>query len=124
MPHRFAVESGLRTQGLRAPRLAADCLDLLAEVQRLQAEVVAAGRAAQERVDDMESEMESEVNAAYDRGREEMRELAEATCAALRERPCSCSGSRPGRHHGPYCKGRQDGLDRAESAIRALQVQP
>jgi hypothetical protein len=37
MPHPFAVESGLRTQGLRAPRLAADLRDLLAEVGRLQA---------------------------------------------------------------------------------------
>lgn len=36
MPHRFAVESGLRTQGLRAPRLAAHLRDLLAEVERLQ----------------------------------------------------------------------------------------
>jgi hypothetical protein len=32
MPHRFAVESGLRTQRLRAPRLAAHLRDLLAEV--------------------------------------------------------------------------------------------
>jgi hypothetical protein len=39
MPHRFAVESGLRTQGLRAPRLAVHLRDLLAEVQRLQAEI-------------------------------------------------------------------------------------
>ena len=39
MPHRLAVESGLRTQGLRAPRLAAHLRDLLAEVGRLQAEV-------------------------------------------------------------------------------------
>lgn len=36
MPHPFAVESGLRTQGLRAPRLAADVRDLLAEVERLK----------------------------------------------------------------------------------------
>lgn len=38
--------------------------------------------------------------------------------------PCSIDRRRSRRHYSPHCEGWQDAMDRAESAIRALGVEP
>lgn len=88
MPHPFAVESGLRTQGLRAPRLAADLRDLLAEVERLQAEVERLKAEIQPRIERsiaFQDAME-EAEMERDEARAEVERLRE-----VRQRGCDCN---------------------------------
>ena len=133
MPHRFAVESGLRTQGLRAPRLAAHLRDLLAEVGRLQAEVerlrprpsfclqclydLAGSDCCPECGAEVQDSSDGYQD-AYRAGQEDMRYRCASHVADNADGACNCGGTILCR---PDC-ARVRLLDLAD-AIRALEVE-
>jgi hypothetical protein len=116
MPHRFAVESGLRTQGLRAPRLAVHLRDLLAEVQRLQ-----------EQVRRVQTGHDCAIVEAHESGlrtgQEAMRERAEALCRARADRyAVQVEQREPGSGGRIVADARSAEAEACADAIRALEV--
>ena len=96
-----------------------DIAEAVAEVKRLQAlaEVRAVGCACG---DDDACMFVRQRDAAHKHGQEAMRERARGACRAARRE----YGSILSALGDAYAWGWQDALDRAESAIRALEVQP
>lgn len=114
---RFTADQRIFVREELAALLGTDDVEqAVAEVKRLKAEV--------ERLQD---EVERLRDAAYRAGQEAMMARCRDAVGSLPDYPACCTCSHDRRrsrsHSDPHCEGWQDAMDRAESALRGLEVE-